>query len=206
MIILSEKKSNSIYLNPKDAHEYFKHIQANPVNLEEQKRVKSIFPLLFGKKCLEIGCAGAIYSREMLNQKALIVDSIDSSAVMIEVAKKTTKTKVTYYQKDINHKINTGTKYDFICASYVLHYSQKLNKTLTNIIQLLNAKGILIASVPNPLKFHPKTKQLHLGEKKIATTFHNHPKHKYLEILETFGKVIETYNNEDVFIVKFQNR
>ena len=202
---MSKKKSNSIYLNPKDAHEYFNYIQANPVNLEEQKLVKSIFPMLSGKKCLEIGCAGAIYSREMIKQNALKVDSMDNSPVMIEMARNTTKNKVSYYHQDINLKLNLKNTYDFICASYVLHYSQELNKTLTNIIQLLNAKGILIISVPNPLQFHPKTKQLHLGEKKIATTFHNHPKNKYLEILETFGKVVKTYNHKDVFIVKFQN-
>ena len=201
---MSKKKSNSIYLNPKDAHEYFNHIQANPVNLEEQKRVKSIFPLLFGKKCLEIGCAGAIYSREMIKQNALKVDSMDNSPVMIEMAQKKTETNVKYYHEDINSDLNLTNTYDFICASYVLHYSKELDKTLTNIIQLLNPQGILIISVPNPKQFKQGENQLFLGDNEMKTRFYNHSQTAYLVTLKTFGTVVKTKENEDVFIVKFQ--
>ena len=124
---MNNKKTNNIYFNPKDAGEYFNHIQTNPINLKEQKIVKALLPKLHGKNCLEIGCAGAIYSREMLNQNALKVDSMDNSPVMIEMAQKKTETNVKYYHEDINSDLNLTNTYDFICASYVWNYSKHTN-------------------------------------------------------------------------------
>ena len=201
---MNNKKTNNIYFNPKDAGEYFNHIQTNPINLKEQKIVKALLPTLHGKNCLEIGCAGAIYSREMLNQNALKVDSMDNSPVMIEMAQKKTETNVKYYHEDINSDLNLTNTYDFICASYVLHYSKELDKTLTNIIQLLNPQGILIISVPNPKQFKQGENQLFLGDNEMKTRFYNHSQTAYLVTLKTFGTVVKTKENEDVFIVKFQ--
>ena len=202
--ILNNKKQNSIYLTHKHAREYFNHIQTNPINSSEQKLLKKLFPELTNKNCLEIGCAGAIYSREMLKKKALEVHSIDYSAFMIEIAKSLTKNKVTYYHQDINREIRLKNTYDFICASYVLHYSKELDKTLTNIIQLLNPKGILIISVPNPKQFKQEENLLYLGNKKLQTSFYNHTQKKYLEILKGSGEILKCYENKDVFIMKFQ--
>lgn len=201
---MNNKKQNSIYLTHKHAREYFNHIQTNPINASEQKLLKKLFPELTNKNCLEIGCAGAIYSREMLKKNALEVHSIDYSAFMIEIAKSLTKNKVTYYHQDINRGIRLKNTYDFICASYVLHYSKDLDKTLTNIIQLLNPQGILIISVPNPKEFQQGENQLLLGYKEITTHFYNHSQKAYLRTLRTFGTVMKTKENEDVFIVKFQ--
>ena len=201
---MNNKKQNSIYLTHKHAREYFNHIQTNPINSSEQKLLKKLFPELTNKNCLEIGCAGAIYSREMLKKKALEVHSIDYSAFMIEIAKSLTKNKVTYYHQDINREIRLKNTYDFICASYVLHYSKELDKTLTNIIQLLNPQGILIISVPNPKQFKQGENQLFLGDNEMKTRFYNHSQTAYLVTLKTFGTVVKTKENEGVFIVKFQ--
>ena len=141
---MNKAKHNRIYLEEKQAEEYFNHIQTHPINVSEQKLLKSLFPELTNKNCLEIGCAGAIYSREMLNNDALKVDSIDYSPSMIKMAKSLTNNKVTYYLKDINSPIILKSTYDFICASYILHYSKKLAQTLSSIIELLNTKGILV--------------------------------------------------------------
>ena len=204
--ILSINHLNSIYLNQKHAEAYFKYIQTNIINLKEQKLVKSLFPELSSKKCLEIGCAGAIYSKAMLNCNARKVDSLDSSAAMIKIAKESTKSEVNYHHQDINLEFHLKDKYDFICASYVLHYSNNLRKTLTNILTLLNPKGILIFTVPNPQKFNQEEKQLYLGEDQLATTFYNHSKENYFTILTPLGTVMKSESNQDIFIVKFQKK
>ena len=196
--------SNSIYLNKKHAEAYFKYIQTNIINLKEQKLVKSLFPILLSKRCLEIGCAGAIYSKAMLSCDALKVDSLDNSAAMIEIAKESTKNKVSYYHHDINLQFHLKNKYDFICASYVLHYSKNLSITLTNIIKLLNPKGILIFTVPNPKNYNQEENKLYLGENRLSTPFYNHSKENYLTILTPLGTVIKRESNQDIFIVKFQ--
>jgi len=201
---LNNKNLNTIYINKKYAQEYFKHIQTNIINIKEQKLVKSLFPELSTKKCLEIGCAGAFYSREMLSKNAKQVDSIDSSKSMIQIAKKLTKNKVSYYHQDINFEFRLKDKYDFICASYVLHYSENISKTLINIIRLMNSKGILIFSIPNPKKFEEGYNQFYLGDNKIPTSFYNHTEKTYLNVLDTLGIVINIERNPDVFIVKFQ--
>ena len=104
----------------------------------------------------------------------------------------------------IQEDLNLTNTYDFICASYVLHYSKELDKTLTNIIQLLNPQGILIISVPNPKQFKQGENQLFLGDNEMKTRFYNHSQTAYLVTLKTFGTVVKTKENEDVFIVKFQ--
>ena len=201
---MNKEKHNRIYLEEKQAQEYFNHIQTNPINLSEQKLLKALFPELTNKNCLEIGCAGAIYSREMLNKDALKVDSLDYSLPMIKIAKSLTKNKVNYYHQDISSPIVLKNSYDFICASYILHYSKKLDQTLSNIIKLLNTKGILIFSVPNPQEFQQGENQLFLGKKKVVTHFFNHNQETYIQILKKSGEILEIQKNADVFIVKFQ--
>ena len=201
---MNKEKHNRIYLEEKQAEEYFNHIQTHPINVSEQKLLKALFPKLTNKNCLEIGCAGAIYSRKMLKKGALKVDSLDYSPSMIKMAKSLTKNKVSYYLKDINFPIILEGTYDFICASYILHYSKKLAQTLPSIIELLNTKGILIFSVPNPQEFQQGENQLLLGEKKVITHFFNHSQETYLDILKKSGEILELQKNTDVFIVKFQ--
>lgn len=202
-VTLNEYTKNSIYLDPEKAQDYFNYIQRNPTNLIEQKTVKSLFPKLENKTCLEIGCAGAIYGREMLNKRALQVDSIDYSSAMIKLAKKITKDTINYHLKDINHEFHLYKTYDFICASFVFHYSRNLSKTLKNIIKLINPKGILLFSVPNPEKHKKKENLLYLGHQKSPIKFYNHSEKEYLDILTPYGFVIDFEKKEDFIVVKF---
>lgn len=201
---MSKIHSKNIYQNPNSALEYFSHIQINPINLNEQNIVKGLFPELKGKYTLEIGCAGAIYSREMLSKNALKVDSMDYSLAMIEIAKKITKNEVSYKHQDINLNLDIKSKYDFICASYILHYSKTLIKTLTNIVNGLKRRGLLVFSVPNPELFKEGENLFSLGDKKIPTNFYNHPETLYIETLSNLGTVIKVHKDENVLIIKFR--
>ena len=115
--------------------------------------MQSLFPKLKNKICLEIGCAGAIYSRIMQKAGAIKVTSFDYSDEMIEIARNQT-IGITYESRNINERWKTNSEFDFICASFVIHYSKELKTTLNNIRNSLKSNGCFIFSIPNPQLFY----------------------------------------------------
>ncbi len=91
---MRNNSENKVFTDETKVKEYFRFIQENPYNLREQTIMKSLFPDLTQKNCLEIGCAGAIYSRMMMERKANSICSFDYSPLMIFEAQKITKKKV----------------------------------------------------------------------------------------------------------------
>ncbi len=167
--------------------------------------MKSLFPDLAQKDCLEIGCAGAIYSRMMMEKKANSICSFDYSPLMIFEAQKITKKKVNYSNRDINTPWKATSEFDFICASFVLHYSENLELSIKNIAKNLKRNGQFLFSIPNPQLHYQKGIQKSTVQTQLngeLTKFFNHPLSSIFETLAPYFKLEKCIINEEILILK----
>lgn len=170
--------------------------------------MKSLFPDLTQKDCLEIGCAGAIYSRMMMKGKANSICSFDYSPLMIFEAQKITKKKVNYSKTDINTPWNSTSEFDFICASFVLHYSENLKLSIKNIAEILKPNGQFLFSIPNPQLHYQNGIQLSVVQILLndePTKFFNHPLSSIFETIAPYFKLDKCIINEEILILKLYN-
>jgi len=203
---LSTNSRNIVYTDEQLAQEYFHFIQTNSENVLEQNIMKKLFPELEGKDCLEIGCAGAIYSRHMLSLIPNTVVSIDYSENMIKCAKKITGDSVSYFKRDINEPLNLGLQFDFICASFVLHYSSNLELTIKEISNVLKPNGVFIFSIPLPVQYYGKKLQpLHVRKtirNNQTIEFFNYPLSYLLNEIEKEFIIEKSIINDKTFTLK----
>jgi 2-polyprenyl-3-methyl-5-hydroxy-6-metoxy-1,4-benzoquinol methylase len=98
-------------------------------------------------RVLDVGCASGIKSK-YLSQKGFIVDGVDLSDKMIELAKKRLPTN-RFFVHDINEPLNLESKYNGIFAQAVLLHIQKNNaeNVIGNLIDLLEPQGYFYLAV-----------------------------------------------------------
>lgn len=101
-------------------------------------------------KILEIGCAigGIAY---IFKAKGVSSYALDISQFAIDRAKKLSS-GIKFYICDIQKKIPTREKFDFVFAFEVLEHLENPLAGLINIKKTLNANGKLIATTPYPFK------------------------------------------------------
>ncbi len=166
--------------------------------------MKSLIPNLMGKSCLELGCAGAIYSRLMRKHSATQITSYDYSSELIEEAKKVANF-VNYEQRDINDVWQIKNKFDFCCASFILHYSEDLKLTLRNIKDSLKSNGEFLFSIPNPQLNYDgllEIKNIYLKVNKEKITFNNYPISLIAFEVAKLFTIQKCIVNQDVLIMK----
>jgi len=205
---LRNNSENKVFTEDTKVKEYFRFIQENPYNLREQNIMKSLFPDLTQKDCLEIGCAGAIYSRMMMQRNAQSIQSFDYSPYMINEAQKITRKKFIYSNKNINKPWNSTPEFDFICASFVLHYSENLELSIKNISKILKPNGQLLFSIPNPQLHYQKEIKKSLVQTQLngePTFFFNHSLSSIFETIKPYFKLEKCIINEEILILNLHN-
>ena len=106
-----------------------------------------------GRDVLDIGC-GAGPLAERLTQRGARVSGFDSSARMIDIARKRLDDNVDLQVADLAEPLPyDDDTFDVACASLVLHYLADWADSLTEIRRVLRPGGRLIASVNHPLAF-----------------------------------------------------
>lgn len=102
------------------------------------------------KKVLEIGCAigGIAY---IFKTKGVSSYALDISQFAIDKAKKLSP-GIKFFVSDIQRKVATREKFDFIFAFEVLEHLENPLSGLVNIKKALNKNGKFIATTPYPFK------------------------------------------------------
>lgn len=108
-----------------------------------------------GSRILDVGCGSGIKSN-YLTQKGFMVDGIDLSEKMIEIAQKRVPSR-SFFVKDINEPLNLKSTYDGIFAQAVLLHIHKKDaqKVIENLLDLLNPGGYLYIAVKKAVEGQP---------------------------------------------------
>lgn len=171
--IIQCKKCQHIQLNPiptwkEDKEFYDKNLQMKNIqysqNINElkkitendtQRRVKFSSKLVpKGSKILEIG-SGHGFFLESMRELGYDITGIEISKEKKELAKKVTKAKI--LNVNINEKIPSLGKFDFIVMFHVLEHITDPTKFLSKIKKLLKINGKIIIEVPNVNDFQLST-------------------------------------------------
>jgi SAM-dependent methyltransferase len=98
---------------------------------------------------LDVGCGAGAFAAE-LAQQVRHVDAIDSSPVMIEVAKQVTPNNVTCILGDVMHETLPAERYDAIVSVTALHHLP-LEDALRRLSSALRPGGVIAAvALPRP--------------------------------------------------------
>jgi SAM-dependent methyltransferase len=104
-----------------------------------------------GRHVLDAGCgAGALSSA--LRDHGAVVTGIDSSAVMLTLARRRLGVQVALHAVDLRDRLPLDTSaFDDVVASLVMHYLQDWGPTLSEFRRVLKPGGRLILSVEHPV-------------------------------------------------------
>lgn len=138
------------------------------------KLLDNYLPLKMGKdkKVLEIGCAIGAFAK-LLKERQFTVVAADISEFIINKASRLQE-DIDFRVLDIEKKVNTTERFDYIFAFEVLEHLKNPKKALSNMKLLLKKNGILVFSTPEPSKqtladpmhinIHPSDYWLSLGK------------------------------------------
>lgn len=136
------------------AAEYNEENERNLMNaFYERPAMLDLVGDVTGRDVLDIGC-GAGPLAERLTQRGARVSGFDSSARMIEIARKRLDDNVDLQVADLAEPLPyDDDSFDVACASLVLHYLADWLDALSEIKRVLRPGGRLVASVNHPLLF-----------------------------------------------------
>lgn len=141
------------------------------------------------KTILDVGCGTGTHAK-LLEEHGYIVDGIDSSAEMIDIAKQKCSGK---FEKANLLTYSTTQKYDAIISMFAVFNHLKNHKQLENgiknLLKILNINGIIIIDLHNPQKN---------GQKQdVVNNISRTMKWRVCRLLnKEFSKISYTYNNQ----------
>ncbi|MER6046405.1 class I SAM-dependent methyltransferase [Streptomyces sp. NPDC001793] len=103
-----------------------------------------------GRRILDAGCgSGPLFAA--LRDRGALVTGIDSSAEMVELARRRLGADAALHVADLSNPLPfTNGAFDAVLASLVLHYLEDWGPTLAEMRRVLRPGGRLIASVQHP--------------------------------------------------------
>ena len=136
------------------AAEYNEENERNLLNaFYERPAMLDLVGDVAGRDVLDIGC-GAGPLAERLTQLGARVSGFDSSARMIEIARKRLDDHVDLQVADLAEPLPyDDDSFGVACASLVLHYLADWVDAMSEIRRVLRPGGRLVASVTHPLAF-----------------------------------------------------
>lgn len=147
-----------------------------------------------GDSILDVGCGSGIKS-EYLAQRGFLVDGIDLSEKMVELAQKKLPDR-TFLVRDINEPLDLKSKYDGVFAQAVLLHIAKKNvkNVIGNLINLLNQGGYIYIAV----------KKINEGQPEEQTIKENDYGYEYERFfsfysLEEIERYLQEFNLKIVF-------
>lgn len=136
------------FMNPKRV-EFIRSQRANEIGMPSKIGVLQIR----GQKVLDVGCGGGLLS-ESLARLGASVHSIDPSENNIIVAKEHSQydnwtRSIRYQQATIEQIVESGEKYDIVCALEVIEHVNNPEKFLEQCCACVNDTGSLFISTMN---------------------------------------------------------
>ncbi len=189
-----------------DRGDVYHRLYINPVLFKMVGKVN-------GKKVLDLGCGSGYISR-ILAKKGATVTGIDSSKVMISIAKeKETRGKlgIDYLMMDASNLKGLGSgSFDFVVSAMALHDIKDIKNTIRECGRVLKPKGKLIFSIVHPVREAGEIKKGAKGyhieirsysrirklrspltfSKKVAIAAYHRPLGYYFKILSESGFVV----------------
>lgn len=105
-----------------------------------------------GKKVLDIGCGGGIYSKAFVKMGASEVCGLDFSKELLSAAKENCKEYTNTYFR-LGNALDTGLdeeQFDIVLLRAVIHHIEDLNTCLKEIYRVLKPNGILLVQDRTP--------------------------------------------------------
>lgn len=118
----------------------------------EWHQLKPLFPSLFGKKVLDLGCGYGWHCKFAAGQGAVQVLGLDLSKKMIEAAKKqNADTAITYRICGIEEYEYPKATWDCVVSNLALHYVEDLAGIFQKVHQTLKPRGIFLFNIEHPV-------------------------------------------------------
>lgn len=156
-IHITKGKNVSMAINEYDNEVFFNEyakMSRSQFGLEgagEWHQFKCMFPMLVGKKILDLGCGYGWHCKYMASQGAELVLGIDSSSKMIDTAKKLNEdAKIEYCIcriEDYEYPVN---QWDCVLSNLALHYIEDIEKIFAMVYRTLKPEGIFLFNIEHP--------------------------------------------------------
>ncbi len=118
----------------------------------EWHQLKPLFPLLQGKKVLDLGCGYGWHCKFAAEQGAAHVLGIDLSTKMIEEAeKRNTQNQIEYRVCGIEQYEYPESMWDCVVSNLALHYIEDLEKIFQKVYKTLKPDGVFIFNIEHPI-------------------------------------------------------
>jgi len=149
------------------AEAYAAGVDSAPYNaLYERPAMLELLPNVDGARVLDAGCAAGWYAVELARRGA-IVTGVDSSATLLDYAKRRIATenlgdRIDLHAADLSEPLDfiADDTFDGIVSSLVLHYIRDWGPTLREFRRILKPGGWLLFSTHHPAadarRFEPK--------------------------------------------------
>lgn len=170
----------------------------------ERPAILSLIGEVRGLRVLDAGCGGGAHAVALLERGATLT-GVDSSAGMLEIARRRLGVHVPLLLADLNEPLPFGDEaFDLIIASLVMHYLPDWSLPLSEFNRLLSHGGRLVFSTHHPFMDHQLTgrdnyfetyrfsETWQRGEKTVLMRFWHRPLHAMFDALKSAGFHLET--------------
>lgn len=174
----------------------------------ERPAILALAGQVAGRRILDAGCGSGPLLAE-LRDRGAIVTGIDSSAAMLELARRRLGRDARLTVADLRDPLPfPNNAFDDVIASLVLHYLEDWAPTLSELHRILTPGGRLIVSVDHPFAIHAIqrqagqvtnyfatynwTEQWTLGGQSTTMSFWNRPLHAMTDAFTAAGFHLST--------------
>lgn len=117
----------------------------------EWPQFKKLFPMIKGKKVLDLGCGYGWHCKYAADQGAAEVLGIDLSQRMIDEAKhRNMNPVITYNLCGIEDYTYPKEQWDCVISNLVLHYIEDIEGIFTSIYRTLKQNGVFLLNIEHP--------------------------------------------------------
>lgn len=118
----------------------------------EWHQLKNLFPVLYEKKVLDLGCGYGWHCKFAAEQGAAEVLGIDLSRKMIkEARKRNTEDIIEYHVCKIEEYDYPENMWDCVISNLALHYIENIEKIYQQVYKTLKPGGIFIFNIEHPV-------------------------------------------------------
>lgn len=135
---------------------YAEHSETSPYNaLYDRPAILTLAGDVTGRSVLDVGCASGLLTALLADRGATVI-GLDSSPVMLNLARQRCGNLARFHQADLAHPLDflPDEHVDLVTASLVLHYLRDWRLPLSELCRVLRPNGALVFSVHHPDDWH----------------------------------------------------
>lgn len=118
----------------------------------EWRQLKPLFPSLYGKRVLDLGCGYGWHCKFSAENGAMEVLGLDLSQNMIEEAKRrNSDSRITYRVCGIEGYEYPENTWDCVVSNLALHYIEDIGRVFQRVHQTLKSGGVFIFNIEHPV-------------------------------------------------------